>query len=627
MSKFWAITILLAGVLNLPARADEPATGEEATSQATSSNSPIPRLAEVRLDQNLVPARMINLPLPGRTTTVQEMLDKLKDWSDDDKVGAILLDIDTVSLPLPDIEELRRGITEFRKQDKKVLAFINSATPEGYLVACAADEIALAPCGTIIIPGIGRVFPYMKGYYQMQGIEYDVITCGAFKYPGFVNQREPNKYFVEEFGALLDSWISEYKSAIAKGRNLSDATVTELVDIGLFKAEDALQRGLVDKLAYYDDYRERTLSRFKMKKYRDSDSDLEKVNTIQDIVELINKELQKAQEQREAVGPKIAVLNARGPIVDMNLGAGFASQIISRDNFVEVVEELRKNDSIKAVVMHIDSPGGSAYASDIIWRHLKQLNDEKPLVVSMGSVAASGGYYLSCPGRRVFAHPTTLTGSIGVLSIFQSARSQINRMDVELSEMKRGARSLLGSSHTEMSREDRDAIQQWMNAVYDMFLDRVAEGRRMPADEVRKIAGGRIYSGRDALKIGLVDELGGLKDAIACARQMANIPPSAEVQIVQYPRPSSLGEFLVDGFGAVNATGVTSEQSLVAWLKAAQPAVAPSFDQQLQIFAQRPQALCWLAMPAFYRPTVTAPLGGLLGHQPAPGLQLMNAQR
>jgi len=612
--KHWPLSLLLLFALALPtvalededpakpAPAQEAATAEKDKAADTDEKkdeaklSPIPKLAELRIDEYTVAARMVNIPLPGRTRTVQELLDQLEQWSKDEQVGAVLLDLGEAGLTLPDVEEMRAAVERVRKCGKKVWAFVNAGGPESYLLACAADGIAVPPIGSVAIPGIGRVFPFMKGHYQMQGMEFDVITAGKFKYPGFTNRRGPDQYFCEEFGAILDSWFDDYKSIIAKGRNLPPEEVAKLVDIGIFRAEDALQRGLVDKVVYYEDYREQLLSRYKMKRLGTDESGLLRVNSIQDLVELINRGLKEAEEARRAVGPKIAVLHARGPIIDQSMGSAMSSQVISRDDFVKVVDQLRKNDSIKAVVMRVDSPGGSAYASDVIWQHLAKLNEEKPLVVSMGSVAGSGGYYIACGARKIIAQPTTITGSIGVLGILSCAWSQLNRADIEMYEMARGAHSLLGSSHTEMRAEDRQFIQDLINDTYDIFIARVAAGRRIPEDQVRKLAEGRIYTGRDALELGLVDAVGGLNDAIQVARELANIPPSAELKIVHYPRPSSLGE-IFESFSMVSMQDV-----MRAYQWASSPAQPLTFDDELRLFSQRLQPLAWTAMPAFYRP-------------------------
>ncbi|MCG8404579.1 MAG: signal peptide peptidase SppA [Phycisphaerales bacterium] len=550
---------------------------------------PIKKLVEVRIDPFLVAARSLNIPLPGRINTISELLERFKKYGEDDEVGAVLLNMDGLNLGLPDVEELRAGIAELRKADKKVLAFLNSGDPMGYLLACQADEVAIAPSGSLAIPGIGRVFPFLRGMYQMQGIEFDVITAGRFKYPGFVNSRGPNKYFREEFEGILDDWYEDYVKFIAEGRGLSEEKVKEIIDIAIFDAERAKNRNLVDVITYYEEYRDRILRRHKYKKARDFGSDFSKIVSLNDLLNAWQKQVKQAQKRYTEVGPKIAVLHARGPIVDMSLGASFSTMMVMRDDFVKTIERIRKNKTIRAVVLHIDSPGGSGHASDVIWQKLRELDEEKPLIVSMGSVAGSGGYYIACPGRLIFAQPTTITGSIGVLTILANQASAINRADVNVAEMKRGARSLLGTGHCDMLPKDRDFIQKLILDFYEIFLDRVAMTRKMPKEEVRKVAGGRIYTGRQALEIGLVDRLGGLEDAVAAARDMADIPPSAEIKLVHYPRPASIGDLL---FG-----GGLPMMSMEAMQRAQTPAPRISFDRQLRFFSQVARPLCWMAMP------------------------------
>lgn len=562
---------------------------EKSKSKDEKKPDPIKKLVELTLDPFLVPARTFNIALPGRTKELRDVLGRFEKWGKDEDVGAVLLNLDGVALAIPDIEELRAGMSEFRKTGKRVFAFLNSGDPMGYLLACEADEIAIAPTGSLIIPGIGRLFPFMRGYYQMQGLEFDVITAGRFKYPGFMNAREPNRYFQEEFTEILDSWYGDYVKIIATGRKMPEPKVRAAIDAALFNAQEAKNRGLVDTIAYFDEFRDRVLRREKFKKSEEGASDLANITSLQDLLSAVSKQMKEAQESYKAVGPKIAVLHARGPIIDDNLGPGLSSMLIMRDEFVKTVEEIRKNKTIQAVVLRIDSPGGSGYASDVIWRKLRELDEEKPLVVSMGTVAGSGGYYIACPGRLIFAEPTTITGSIGVLAILPNQASMLNRIDVNLAEMKRGKRALLGAGHRDMAPEDRDLIQRYILDFYEIFLDRVAATRKMPKNEVRKIAEGRIYTGRDAMKIGLVDRLGGLKDAIAAVREMANIPASAEIKIVHYPRPSSLGEF-IEGFMGMSAAMDVYRQSQT-------PAGYVSFDSQLRFFARQPKPLCWMAVP------------------------------
>ncbi len=633
MKYHWIILIGLAipSLALAESGADSDSSKVEAKAAAKSTkekakvDSPIQRLAEMRIDEFVVAARAINLPLPGKVKTVQDILDRFEKWSKDDKIGAVLLNLGGVGISQADVQEIRGGIVRLKKSGKKVSAFISSGSPSAYLIGCAADEVVMAPSGSLSIPGIGAAFQFLKGHYQMLGVEFEVISAGRFKYPGFLNQRDPSPYFLEEYNTILDGLIADYMTMIGSNRNLAPPAVKEAINIGLFNANQALQRGLVDHLAYYDECRDRILSRDKLRRMHQRGSGLASVNSIQDIMELMNDQLREQDDARKAVGPKIAVLHARGPIIDVSLGAGFATQVISRDDFVKVVDELRKNKSIKAVVLRIDSPGGSGYASDIIWKALKKLDEKKPLVVSMETVAGSGGYYIACPARRIFALPSTITGSIGVLGILPNIRSLYNRADYNTYEMTRGAHATLGAAHRSMTPEDRKFIQGYMDDFYSIFVDRVATGRRLPASEVRKIAEGRIYTGRQALAIGLVDELGGINEAIEAARKMANIPPSAELKILHYPRASSLGEFL-ESFGVM--TGQQVLQSFMAGVTVAKPL---SFDQQLGMLTQTIKPLCWMGMPAFYQPKTSpaVPHIDLFSHWsvPDPASQMLGLGR
>ncbi|GMU35158.1 MAG: signal peptide peptidase SppA [Planctomycetia bacterium] len=569
--------------------ADDATDSADKKKPRKEKKSPIKKLIEVKIDQNLIAAKMLNIPLPGKTRTVRELADQFDKWRDDDEVGAVLLNLDGVNLALPDVEELRAAVSRMRSEGKKVIAYLSGGDPMSYLLACEADEIGAAPTGSLAIPGLGRVFGFMRGYYQMMGVEYDVITAGRFKYPGFMNQREPNKYFKQEFGEILDGWYGDYVNIIAEGRKMEPQKVKDAIDIALFNAEEAKNRGLVDTIAYYDDFAERVAKKLKFKKVAEYDSVFSNVTSLQDLLSAWGKEIEKAQEKYKEVGPKIAVLNARGPIVDMSLGAGYSSMLIMRDDFVKTIEEIRKNKTIKAVVLRIDSPGGSGYASDIIWKKLKQLDEEKPLVVSMGTVAGSGGYYIACPGRLIYSEPTTITGSIGVLAILANQASALNRSDINVHEMTRGARALFGAGFRGMLPEDRDFLQKYILDFYEVFLDRVADGRKMPKNEVRKLAEGRIYTGRQALEVGLVDRLGGLDDAITAAREFANIPPSAEIKLVDYPRPATFGEFFE------TLAGVNMMSQVAAMAQTPTPII--SFDSQVRFFGTSTAPLCWMAIP------------------------------
>jgi protease-4 len=366
----WMLLVALATAFVGPVRADEQkpggtgtseepeATDESLSESAKEAKTPIKRLVEMKLDQNVIPARQLDLGLAGRTKTLQDILDKFEEYGEDDEIGAVLLNVSGFAMSTPNIEALRDGITRFRENGKKVYSYLHDGGPSEFLLACATDEIAIAPVGGVVIPGIARQFPFFKGNLELRGLEAQVITAGRYKYPGFDTSRKPNEFFTEEITQIIDGWFGDYKRMIAEGRHLSDEKVSELIDTAMFRADEARNVGLVDVLAYYDDYRDRIATRERFKKSKD-ESDMSEVMSLQDLIEKVNEQMRKQREQFEDVGPKIAVLHARGPIIDMSLSPILASSIIQRDDFIEVVEQLRKNKSVKAVVMAVDSPGGS----------------------------------------------------------------------------------------------------------------------------------------------------------------------------------------------------------------------------------------------------------------------------
>lgn len=608
----WLLALMMAVALTASVRAGESKPVGSGTSEETSESlseevkpekkTPIKRLMEMTLDHNVIPARQIDLGFGGRTKTLQEVLDKFEAYSEDEEVGALLLNLNNFGMAMPNIEALRDGIAKFRESGKKVFCYVHGGGPEEYLLACATDEIAVAPVGSVIIPGIARLFPFYKGNMEMRGLQAQVVTSGKYKYPGYDTRRKPDEYFTEEITHIIDGWFGDYKRMIADGRKLSEEKVSDLIDTGLFRAEEARNVGLVDVLAYYDDYRDRIATKERFKKSKD-EMDMSDVMSLQDIMEKINDQMRKQREESEDVGPKIAVLHARGPIIDMTLSPMLSSSIIQRDEFIKVVEQLRKNKSVKAVVMAVDSPGGSGYASEMILRALKALDEEKPLVVCMQTVAGSGGYYIAIPGRLIFAQPTTITGSIGVLATNVSPTGLYNRMDYDWMSVARGKRSMLFFGIDAWDEETVGLIQEYIDAFYEVFMDRVAEGRKLSKDRVRQIAEGRIYTGRQALDLGLVDRLGGLDDAVESAREYANIPKSAELKIVHYPRPSSIGEML-EGFLSMG-----SPMEVLSAIDS--PAPAPNFEQQLYMLAQPRfggKVLTW--MPLADHTSVATPAPG-----------------
>jgi protease-4 len=582
---------------------EEPLEAESAGE--TEEAEPVKMLAELTLDHNVISARMLNIPWTGRTRTFEDVRDTINVWAEQDDIGAVMLDITNFYLPLPEIEELRQGIDRIKKAGKKVYAHLNLCGPEGYLLACAADEICIAPAGVVLLPGIGRAFPFMQGHYQMLGVDYDVITAGRFKYPGFVNQREPNEYFLKEIGAMFDSWFEDYVRMVAEGRGMKPERVREFIDQAAARGANAIYLDLVDQQAFPEEYRDRILRRTGMKLRKAEQIDWSQINSLQDMLNLMSREWDRQKRAHEAIGPKIAVLTARGPFIDVSLGLAFANLAICRDDFIRTLDEIGQDKSIKGLVLRIDSPGGSGYCSSAIYQKLMEINATRPVVVSMGRVAASAGYHIACPARLIFAEPTTITASIGVLGIFPSNWSALNRADYNMYTIERGARSMLLSGYKPLSPEDRAFVQEVIDKSYGDFIDDVARGRGMATEQVRELAGGRVYTGRDAIKLGLVDRLGGIEDAIQAVRRLAGISAGTKVHVVHYPRYASLGEFIADASSVVTLLGLEAQQNtdpLARMLQLAEmPAEPLSAERQLKLLVKGPEPLYWMPLPDLHR--------------------------
>lgn len=582
---------------------DEQAGAEPAVE--TEEAEQVKMLAELILDHNVISARLLNIPWSGRTRTFQEIRNKINAWADQDEIGAVMLNITNFYLPLPEIEELREGIDRLKKAGKKVYAHLNLCGPEGYLLACAADQICIAPSGVVVLPGIGRAFPFMQGHYQMLGVEYDVITAGKYKYPGFLNQRGPNDFFLEEIGTMFDSWFEDYIKMVAEGRGITPEHVREFIDQAAVRGADAIYLDLVDHQAFPHEYRDRILRRTGMKLRQDELIDWSQINSVQDMLNLMSRGWDRQKQAHKAIGPKIAVVTARGPFIDISLGPAFANLAICRDDFIQTLEEIRRDKSIRGLVVRIDSPGGSGYCSRAIYQKLMEIDAVTPVVVSMGRVAASAGYHMACPARLIFAEPTTITASIGVLGILPSNWSALNRADFNMYSLERGARSMIMSGYRPLSSEDRAFVQDVINKSYDDFIDDVARGRGMAREQVRQLAGGRVYTGRDAIELGLVDRLGGVEDAIQAVRRLAGISGGTKVRIVHYPRFASLGEFIADAGTAVMLLGLQGQQNadpLSRMIQLAEmPAEPLSVERQIKLLSQGPEPLYWMPLPDLHR--------------------------
>lgn len=425
-------------------------------------------------------------------------------------------------------QELRQAIVKFKKSGKWVIAYGDRYSKMSYYIASAADEVLLNPSGSVDFSGMASTLMFFKETLAKLGVKMQVFKVGTYKSavePYICTEMsDANREQISSY--LGDVWSQVLKD-VSKSRKRSEAELNSLADTltVIAKAETSVEGGLVDRLCYIDEVKE-TL-RKKMGLDDDDDEDLI-FTTIDDMA--------KSESLDDKVDDQVAVYYAYGEIVDIAAQGGFSQdhQIVG-SKMVNDLQQLRKDDDIKAVVIRVNSPGGSAYASEQIWREITLLKKEKPVVVSMGGLAASGGYYISCPADKIYAENTTLTGSIGIFGMIPDASELItDKLGVRFDGVKTNKMSDLGANLGRPFNEAESAmLQSMVEDGYDLFTRRVAEGRGIPQDSVKVIGEGRVWTGRQGLKIGLVDKIGNLEDAISAASKLAKLK---EYRAVPYPQ-------------------------------------------------------------------------------------------
>ena len=495
-------------------------------------------------------------------TTLQDLVGTVRRAAKDPETHALILRLKTPGLGWTQLQALRRELIRFRKTGKPSYCHLDYAVGRTYLLASACSEVSLLPTGAIEIPGVSLGRMYMKGLLDKIGIEFQELRMGRYKSAvESFTRTEPSDAVREESQAILDDLFDEYLDAIAENRSLQPVVARSLVDTAVFLPEDARAAGLVDRVEYRDEFLRRiaageTAPRQIVNAKLGKGLKLE-VGGFAGMMSLINEIFGGPRKRRASTAPKIAVVHGIGAIVQSAGQASlFGGSLMSSDQMVKLFRRVREDDSVKAVVFRVDSPGGSALASDLIWREVMLTTARKPVVVSMGDMAASGGYYVSCPASWIVAERGTLTGSIGVIGAVPDMRRLHEKVGVTYEVFSRGKRAGVISPYGELTGEGRELLLKQMRKIYDDFLGKVAEGRGLAKNVAASVAEGRVWTGRRALKHGLVDELGGLDEALARARKLGKVPEDAE--ILSLPRPKSLFEVLSEMEGGVSMRALAS---------------------------------------------------------------------
>ncbi len=438
------------------------------------------------------------------------------------------------------LQEIRGAIEDFKTSGKPVTAYLEAAAAGEYYLATAADRIVMMPAGQLDLAGVATYEIFFRGALDKIGVVPDLLHIGDYKTAtNTFTEKGLTAAHREVTRSLNRSWYDELIRAIAAGRKRPEAEIRAVIDDGPFLAEGAKRAGLVDALAYEDQV----------------DDEAPVAGTSRLEGESYARVPVRLGEY--ASGARIAVLYGVGMIASGRSSFdGPTGAVLGSDTFASWVRKVRVDPSIRAIVVRIDSPGGSAIASEVIWRELMLARDVKPVIVSMGDVAASGGYYMAAPAHAIVAQPGTITGSIGVATGKFVVKGGLEKLGIAVDGVSDGRSADIYSPFQPFTPAERARISEQMQTTYELFLSRVAEGRRMPAEKVDAVAQGRVWTGRQAQGIGLVDELGGLDRAIQIAKERAKIDSSKLVELVVYPQPRSVYEILSNPFGVTIASGL-----------------------------------------------------------------------
>ena len=460
----------------------------------------------------------------------------IKKAKNDDKVAGIYLEAGQFGADLAQAEEIEKALLDFRKSGKWIIAYGENYSTLGYYLASTANKIYLNKDGMIEWSGIGGEKVYYKNLLAKVGIKF--VTTKVGKYKSAVEQLTADNISDadrEQTQRYLDGWWNTILATVAKNRSLNKDSLNAYADrvITLEAPENMQKYKLVDGLIYNDQIADIVRKQLGI----DKDDDINKL-TVDDI----------NADDTPVTGEHIAVYYAYGDIVDKASPQSIFQddrQIVGND-MCKDLEDLAKDDDVKAVVIRVNSGGGSAYASEQIWHQISELKKVKPVVVSMSGAAASGGYYLSSNANWIVADPTTITGSIGIFGLFLD-RSELytKKLGINYAEVKTNRNSVFGASGHPFTPEQLSLLQNNVNRGYMLFKKRVAEGRKMTMEQVENIAQGRVWLGQDAIKLKLVDQLGGLDDAIAKAAKLAKMN---DYETASYPSPLSTWEQLLGSY-------------------------------------------------------------------------------
>ena len=488
----------------------------------------------------------------ARVPTVQSIVDNLRKAKVDSRVRGVILKPTTFSSPFwGKVQEIRDAVIDFRKSGKPVYAYLEYGGDREYYLATAADKIFLMPSAPLDLTGVATYELFLRGTLDKIGAYPDLHHVGEYKTAvNTFTEKSYTKTHKEMDESLTHDLYDQIVRGIADGRKKNEAEIRTRFDDGPFLPEDALNAGLIDDVAYEDQVDERIRAGERRTRLEGEDYSRVSLRSLG-----LNR------------GPRIAVVYANGTITSGRSGFDPVNgAVVGSDTLIDHIREARKDPLVRAIVLRVDSPGGSASASDAVWRELmitKQERADRPLVVSMSDLAASGGYYIAMPAQVIVAEPSTLTGSIGIFGGKVVTGGVYEKLGANIQSTSAGRHAEINSPARPYNPEELKKLQEQLQAFYDQFVEKVAAARHTTPEKIDAIAQGRVWTGQQAKENKLVDELGGLDRAISIAKQRAKIAADSDVEIQIYPAPKSFYEVISDAF---NGTGASL--SMGRWLNA-----------------------------------------------------------
>ena len=492
----------------------------------------------------------------GNPNSLTSLLTQLKKAKADKRVAAVLLDVGFVETGWGKAGEVRDAVADFRASGKPIYAYMEVGSDKELFVASAAERVYVAPTGDLFVNGLAAEAMYFRGTFDKLGIYWDSYQIGKYKSsPEHFTRKEMSDGEKEQLNELLDDIFNRYVETIAAARKKSVEDVRALIDAAPHGARDAERAGLIDKAAYREEVEQELKTRLG---YKD-DEKLRKVSG-HDYRNVKPESLGLNQ------GEKIAVIFAAGPI---NLGSSSdgefgGEQMIGSDTVVKAINDARDDKSVKAIVLRVDSPGGSIYPSDFIWKAVEEAKKKKPVVVSMSDVAASGGYYISMGANKIVAEPLTITGSIGIYAYKPVVKEFYDWVGVTSQYLTRGKNAGLFRETERFTDEERQTFEGLLKrSYYNEFIPKAAQGRNRDAEYIDSVGQGRVWTGLRAKEKGLVDELGGLDKAVEIAKELAKIPADKGVRRVVYPAPRSFFQQFLGGGEDETSIKAREQQTLI----------------------------------------------------------------